>query len=419
LITISIVILSILILYKLVQYTVNLKAQNNHSMADIIFVMIICCLLFIPMLHVDKRQKSKFEKRVLAKTPVLVKKHKLNLNYGKDFNAWFSDRFCGRNNAIKFNIVLTCIINSNNCKSGEITFDKKHNLLYREFNFWGMNPLEENKDEILKLYAKNLNKFNKYCNNNKIALYVLLVPRQADFFDFEMADKRKNEPNPADEVIDYLIKNTNTKIIYPTEEMQLANKETPVYFKTDHHWTKKGAYVGYNSLIKEIQKDFPSVPILEEKSLKKYYDKRVSEWWDRKFNTGQTYKQIGLPKFYAKRVLDTKYVYYKNPYKKNLKQVQSKYAEIEHDVQFYYPNGANKNILVIGDSFGCNLFEFLPYSFKNSLYLYNNPRGFKFKNYKDTIENYKPDILVLLFYTPNIPKFAKLYSEKSVEKEIK
>lgn len=419
LIFISILILSFLLSYKFTDYIVDFNTLEHHSLADIIFAIIILCILFVPVSNIDNQKKSKLEKRMLAKAPVLVKKHKLNLSYGKEFNAWFNDRFCGRKKFIQVHTALTCMININNCKIGKSTFDKKHNLIYREFNFWGMAPIKKQKAKTLKLYANNLNRFEKYCDENGIALYVLLVPRQADFFDFDMADKRKRESNPADEVIDYLNRNTKTPMIYPIEEMQEANKETPVYFKTDHHWTKKGAYIGYRALMAEVQKDFPSIPVLDETSLEKYYNKKVSEWWNQEFNNGQTYKQMGLPKFYAKRVLDTNYLYYKNPYKKNLKQVKSKFVSKRHDVQFYYPNGAKENILVIGDSFGCNLFEFMPYSFQNSLYLYNNPRGFKFKNYKDTIENYKPDILVLLFYTPNIPKFADLYSDKQDEKESK
>lgn len=418
-IIISIVFLSILLLYKIVKYVIKLKKESNHSIADIIFAIIILCILFVPVSNIDNQKKSKLEKRMLAKAPVLVKKHKLNLSYGKEFNAWFNDRFCGRKKAIVFNTLFVCVINQYSCKFGGITFDKKHNLLYRDYNFWGMHPIQENKDNELRLYAKNLNKFQDYCDKNNIALYVLFVPRAADFFDFDMADKRKRESNPADEVIDYLNRNTKTPVIYPIEEMQEANKETPVYFKTDHHWTKKGAYVGYRVLIKEIQKDFHNVPLLEENTLDKYYDKRVSEWWNRELNFGQTWKQMKLPMFFAKHVLDVDYTYYKNPYKKNLKEVRSKYTEFKHDVQLYYPYGAKQKILVIGDSFGCNLFEFLPYSFKNSIYLYNNPRGFKFKNYKNTIEGYRPNIIVFVFYTPNINKFADLYSNKQNEKESK
>jgi hypothetical protein len=80
--------------------------------------------------------------------------------------------------------------------------------------------------------------------------------------------------------------------------------------------------------------------MLDEGKLEKYYDKRVSEWWNKKLNRGQTYKQMQLPKIYAKRVLDTPYLYYKNPESSNLKQMDTKYIVTSQDVQFYYPYGA-------------------------------------------------------------------------------
>ena len=95
-----------------------------------------------------------------------------------------------------------------------------------------------------------------------------------------------------------------------------------------------------------------------------------------------------------------------------MQKTDTKYLKHPRDVQFHYPKGAKEKVLVVGDSFGCQFFEFMPYSFQDSLYIYNNPRGLEMKNYEPIIEDYKPDVLVLLFYTPNIPKFLDLYPNK-------
>jgi len=411
LLLISIFILSFLIAYKLTDYIADFKTVKHQSRIDIAFLLIFCILLCIPASNISKAKKSKAENRYLAKRAVLVKNSKINLNFGKEFNEWFNDRFYLRKQAIRTNTILVCMINSKNCTNGMVTFDKKHKLLYRK-NFWGMEPIDADKEDVLRTYAFNLNRFNDYCKRNNIGLYLLIVPRQADYFDFDMPDKRKYEANPANEVISYLKTNTDANIVYPTQQMALANKETPVFFKTDHHWTKKGAYTGYSEVIKEIQKKYPDVKLLDENKLEKYYDKRVSEWWDKDFNNGQTFRHIGLPKFYAKSLLNEPYLYYKNPEFKNLKEINSEFVVSARDVHFKYPNGAKEKVLVIGDSFGCNFFEFMPYSFSESLYTYDNPRGFTVENYKPVIEQYKPDIMVVLFYTPNIPRILGLYPNK-------
>lgn len=409
---ITVFILSFLAAYKLTNYIADFKTVKNQSRIDIIFLLIFFILLCVPASNISQDKKAAGENRYLAKKAVFIKDSKFNLKYGKEFNNWFSDRFYLRNEIIRTNMILSCMINSKNCKLGEVTYDKKHHLLYREFNFWGMKPILKDKKEILKTYADNLDYFQNYCDNSNIDLYLLIVPRQADYFDFDMPDKRKYTANPADEVIDYMRNNTNSTIIYPKQAMAEANKISPVYFKTDHHWTKKGAYTGYSEVIKEIQKNHPNVKLLDENKLEKYYDKRVSEWWDKKLNRGQTYKHMKLPSFYAKKVLDTPYLYYKNPEFKNLEKIDSEFTVSTRDVHFKYPNGAKEKVLVVGDSFGCNFFEFMPYSFSESLYVYDNPRGFSFENYKPVIEKYKPDIMVILFYTPNIPRILGLYPNK-------
>ncbi len=417
LLLISIFILSFLIAYKLTDYIADFKTVKHQSRIDIAFLLIFCILLCIPASNISKAKKSKAENRYLAKRAVFVKDSKINLNFGKEFNEWFNDRFYLRRYLINANSTLTCMINSRSCQIGDITYNKKYNLVYRNYNFWGMNDLGRNKAKKIEIIKENLNKISKICKDRSIKLYILIVPRQCDYF--EIDDNRKNIQNPADEVVDYLINNTGLKILYPKKEMTKANKETPVFFKTDHHWTKKGAYVGYNVIVNEIQKDFPDVPLLAEKDMTTYYDKRVREWWDQIFNEGQSYKHSGLPKFYAKKVLDTPYLYYNNPLKKDLVILDSEYKQYKHDEAFYYKNGSRKKLLVIGDSFGCNLFEFMPYSFENSIYLYNNPRKFDFEKYYSVLDGYKPDILVLLFYTPNIPKFIQLFpNEYNLEENL-
>jgi hypothetical protein len=268
-----------------------------------------------------------------------------------------------------------------------------------------------------------VNKLQKYCDDKNIKLYILLVPRKAEFFNYPLADKRIYEPDPAEEIIDYLKSNTNTNIIYPKAAMKEANKETPVYFKTDHHWTKKGAYVGYYELMKQIKKDFPSVPVLQEDSLEKYYDNRVSEWWNREFNEGQTLRQLKLPKKYAKKILDTPYLYYKNPNRDKLK-TNAQFAPIieigfntKQDNQFYYPNGLDKKVLLIANSFGANLVEFLPYSFRYTARYYDNYRYMELKTYKNAIDTYKPDILILNMQTAYIYRLLNLYPNEFSSKE--
>ncbi|MCR4881479.1 MAG: hypothetical protein K6A44_05965 [bacterium] len=424
LIFISIMVLSFLFAYKITDYIADFKTVKNNSRIDIVLLLIFFILLCIPASHIQKAQKTKRENRYLAPKTSLIKQKKLNLNFGTEFNNWFNDRFNLRSKMIALNTIINCTLNANYCGNKTVTFYKKGNLLYRNGYYFGLTKPQKNEQEILAAYASNLNTLQKFCDDNGIKLYFLVIPRQSDFFNYPLADKRNYEPDFAEEIVDYLKANTKTNIIYPKEALKIANKQTPVYFKTDHHWTKKGAYVGYNELMRQVKKDFPSVPILEESSLEKYYDNRVSEHWGKEFNNGQTFKQLGLPKSYAKKILDTPYLYYKNPYEEKL-QIGGNFAPIpeigKHDEQdnlFYCPDGLNKKVMIIGNSFAANLVEFLPYSFKYTARYYDNYRYMNFEVYEDVFKEYKPDILILNVTSLYIRALLNLYPNKYRWEEV-
>ena len=149
--------------------------------------------------------------------------------------------------------------------------------------------------------------------------------------------------------------------------------------------------------------------------MEKYYDNRVSSLWNDNFNIGQTLEQFCIPKFYNKKILDTQYLYYKNPNKDKLQTnvslapIPSEGYDECQDNQFYYPDGTDKKVMIIGNSFAGNLCEFLPYSFKYVVKYHDNYRKMNFNIYKGIIETFKPDILILNFQTNYLSKLLKLY----------
>lgn len=412
------VILSVLLYllsYKLVDYIADFKTVKNKSRIDIIFLIIFFTLLFIPMSHIDNSVISQKENRTLAKWKPLIKNSKINYNFGKDFDAWYNDRFYFRGKTNTIYTTIKYLININYIHKGKLTLYKKKNLMYTE-SFWGLAPInKENKVKIFKKYLENIKYLQAYCQKHNIKIYLLIVPRQCDFFDYKMHDNRKYHPDPANELIEYLKNNTNLEIVYPKALLDEANKQTPVFFKTDHHWTKKGAYVSYAELIKRIQKTYPDIPLLEEKNLIKYYDKRVSYSLNQKLFQGQTYIGMSLPDRYINKILDTKYLYYKNSNKKYLTYSDYNISGFDkrYDEALYYPYGADKKVMVIGNSFSRNLMEFLPYSFKKTIRFYDNQRGLHFNLYENAITQFKPDIIIIncetryLFNLLNITKLKR------------
>jgi len=92
---------------KIIRYMAEFH-YNNHSRIDVLFLIIFFLLLFVPMSHISDAEKSEQENRMLAKKPqILVDGEN---NYGVQFDAWFNDRFWGRDLLISLHSILNFII---------------------------------------------------------------------------------------------------------------------------------------------------------------------------------------------------------------------------------------------------------------------------------------------------------------------
>ena len=413
-----ILVLSFLLFNKLLDYVADFKTIKHKSRIEILFLICFFVILFIPMLHIDDSKISKNENRTLATwKPFINKKGEINFNFGKDFDNWFNDRFNLRNEIVSINHNIRHINKIYTFNNSY--YDKKYNILYTKNAFGLAEP--KNKEEAKKKYLEKLTKFEKYCNDKNIKLYILLVPRQFDFQKHTTLSRKIDNKDFANELIEYLKNNSNLKIVYPKQKMLEANKTAPIYFATDHHWTKKGAYIGYKELITEIKKDFPSVILLEESSLLPYKNHKISEHWDAKFTNGQTYKLLNLSKKFEKKLFLNEYLYYENNLSKKLQRRLPEFKTAKYktsvDDEFYYPNQNKLKAMVIGNSFARNLVEFLPYSFEKTLRFYDNVRQLNMEIYEPLIEEFKPNIIILNFHTSSISHVLNMYEPKITKEE--
>ena len=83
--------------------------------------------------------------------------------------------------------------------------------------------------------------------------------------------------------------------------------------------------------------------------------------------------------------------------------------------QFYYSDGADNRVILMGNSMGENLLEFLPYSFKNLKRIRTN-WGERNQNlelqmvkYEKEILDFKPDILIFVFHSSYVNLMDKMY----------
>lgn len=400
------VILSIiffLFFYKIFDYVANFKTLENKSRIDIFFLFIFFVWLFIPMSHIYKCDYSVLENRDRAEFKNLINNNKINYNFGNNFNNWFNDRFCLRDDLVKLQLQTSNVLLKKSQK-GYIDGD---------WLYWDPNtPItcnDENSESLVKL--------NDFCNKNGIKLYVLIVPNKNDIY----FSKKSNRLTP--KINNYVQKEllqkegiNNLKIVYPYNEFLKEKDNKLLYFKTEHHWTDDGVFLGYNELMKVVKKDFPSVKIQTEKDYDYFYNNLVRGDFNRKFEIGTTCSILGFSKKTSKKLHKTNYKYYRH---KNFNKLNVKTEDINlhKRKEYYYPNGTDLRVILLGTSMSENLSEFIPFSFKHVKRIRNNAvkniktkEEFKImKYYKNEILDYKPDILILCITANNVSSLHNMF----------
>lgn len=239
-------ILSFLFFYKINDYIANFKTLENNSRIDILFLLIFFIWLFIPMSHISNENNLKIEHRKSAEFKNFIIDDNINYEFGKNFNDWFNDRFFLRDDLVElFNKTSVSLLKENS-----------RAYIDKDWIFTKNEPI----NKVTKEDMDSLIEFNKFCEQNGIKLYILIVPTKNDVY---FSKKSHIIQNKGQQDFQYMLDGykNELKIVYPYDKLIQHKKDDYMYFKTDHHWTDNGAYIGYSELMKIIKKDFNSVKV--------------------------------------------------------------------------------------------------------------------------------------------------------------
>ncbi|MBR3676056.1 MAG: hypothetical protein IKN71_02865 [Alphaproteobacteria bacterium] len=391
----SVLILAFLFSYKLVQYISKFKILEHNSRIDIVFVITFLGLLFVPMSCISTAEKSLHENRMLAAYPKFFN-NVLNLKYGRQFETWFSDRFFGRNLLINGFTTLQRLINDHYAVG-------KYRIYLDDWSL--SNEQVDNKlsDKDKEQIVNGVQYLDKYCKEQGIKCYLMIVPRKLEFAKDKIF-KVVKEPDRAQTLAEYLREKTDLNVVYPLAEMQKANLQDMVYYKTDHHWTPWGAYAGYLALMQKIRQDFPNIKSVSEEDYNISYSPLVVGDYNRGKWEGWSCRGLNLPKDNCP--LDVNYKYYQH---KQENALQSKRHNIDHD--FHFDIAPNKEkVILLGNSFIENISYFMAYSFADVLKRRCNYKvsNLKLSRFKPEIEKEKTNILVVMIHSEYIGHLKEL-----------
>ncbi|WP_432403243.1 DHHW family protein [Wukongibacter sp. M2B1] len=212
--------------------------MGNKSNKIIIAVFILFLLgINILNLVTPDRNFSEFENRMLAQFPNFKFKNLVSGRFTSKFEEYTTDQFAFRDFwvAIKSDIERLSLKTINNG-----IFFGKDGYLMEEYK----KPNEQLNNNI-----EAINDFSEKLP--EIAISLLLAPNSLKIYEdklplfaspynqLETIKTIKNELNQSINLID----------VYEALE---DKRDEYIYFKTDHHWTMRGAYYGYQALSKQL-----------------------------------------------------------------------------------------------------------------------------------------------------------------------
>ncbi len=387
---------------------------------NLVFLITVFALLLIPSTKIDFHSVVSRENRRLAAPARLTVNGRVNNSFGRDFDEWFKDRFAGRDKVIDLYNAFQNTLNRKFERQGVII--GKDNWLFhgRIRNFKGTDGFSENEMEQIR---DNLVRLQQFCDEHGIKLYIMVTPYKHHVYPelYPDAVKRSRDTGRMEEIEAYLKREMpGLNFIYVKHaltderknEKQSGKGEDYLYFKTDHHWTDKGAFTAYRELMKYIVRDFPEVRPVKEQDYVVTRGRKVRAECDRSFYDGTQYSLLHLK---DESIFNIDFSFYDHKDRKNLD-----FKEPCRPKTFsHYEKGAPEKVFYVTDSMGENFMGFLAYTFKDiQKRRYNAEIKAKRKNediymsfYENDILEYKPDILILGTYDGYMPAFKTLYED--------
>ena len=221
------------------------KEKKQKPKGRIIFALfsVFFCVMLgffsISGFFIPDRELSEIENRVLAKMPEFTWSGVLDGSFMKDFETYLSDQFPFRDEAIyikSFTERLWGKTEENGVYIG------KDGFLFEE-------PTAYNKKKMDSL-AKKINAFIE--KNNNINTVFALVPNSSYIY----ADKLPHNlelPDQKNQIKDFYSRlNKDIEKISTASTLLKAKTTSEVFYRTDHHWTTRGAFSVFLQIAKKL-----------------------------------------------------------------------------------------------------------------------------------------------------------------------
>lgn len=197
---------------------------------------------------------SVFEKRKLATAPKMTKEGLISGEYFSKWENYLSDHIVSRNFWIESYIYLQLHVLKKN-KINNVAIGQDGYLLHFYPYLQKYNE-DENQRNIEKM-VQQIKQLDQHIQQNNGKFYFIGIPEQGSFnndkyphyFNNNSEYFKKNEQLMFNALNQYKIQSINMRTSF------LQHKNEQLYYKTDHHFTLRGAYITYQQILQRLFND--------------------------------------------------------------------------------------------------------------------------------------------------------------------
>lgn len=318
------------------------------------FTMLIGPQLLYKILDPDTKVDN-LENRTLAEKPDFSI-GKLE-EYPEKYEEYFNDNIAYKSKFIKFNQMVNYYL-FGIAENDKAVLGKDNWLFFKDDNsiedYQGIIKYSDeqittiaNQLVAVNEYYKSIGKeFVLYIASNKESIYGEFLPNK--YTQYEDCTR-------ADQVYQYLLENTDVRVVSSKEELRKYKNEYQLYYKYDTHWNDIGAYISTNYLLNElnmpVMKDISKTDILEN-------GEHIGDIATMLTLTDVFYKEpeIQISNFTTVEVTNI----YSNPH------------PIVFNEKYISTSKNDKKLYIVGDSFSAKLYEYMKYNFAESTVIHRN-----------------------------------------------